>query len=129
MTGVSQSTISDIERGRNAGSTEAAKLAASLGVSALWLTTGKGPRHGDAPIRPVMPQKQINTDLIIQCMRAVTAFQQQTGSNLDDDDVLRLACRLYEQNIDSPTKQAADLLGYLIALDDALNLSRPDKNT
>jgi phage repressor protein C with HTH and peptisase S24 domain len=43
--GVSQTTISDIERGRNAGSTEAAALAAVLGVEALWFSVGKGPKH------------------------------------------------------------------------------------
>lgn len=123
MTGVSQSTISDIERGRNAGSTESAKLAAALGVSALWLSTGRGPRHEDAPIRPVMPQKQINTSLLIQCMRAVTAFQQQTGSKLDDEDLLRLACRLYEQSQGEPDRSAQELLGYLITLNDLLDSS------
>lgn len=128
MAGVSQSTISDIERGRNAGSTEAAKLAAVLGVSALWLSTGRGSRTDDAPIRPVMPQRQINTALLIQCMRAATAFQAQTGSQLDDEDLLRLACRLYEQHYDAPNKTAQELLGYLITLNELLDLSQNDRD-
>lgn len=45
--GVSQTTISDAERGRNAGSTEAATLAAVLKVEPIWLTDGKGPRTRD----------------------------------------------------------------------------------
>lgn len=48
--GVSQTTISDIERGRNHGSTEITAIAAALGVNALWLADGKGPQYpGDAP--------------------------------------------------------------------------------
>lgn len=51
--GLSQTTISDIERGRNAGSTEAAALAAVLGVNALWLAEGKGPKHpGGKDVQP-----------------------------------------------------------------------------
>lgn len=128
MTGVSQSTISDIERGRNAGSTESAKLAAALGVSALWLSTGRGPKHEEAPIRPVQPHKQINTNLMIQCMHAATAFQAQTGTRLDDDDLLRLACRLYEQHYDTPTKTANELLGYLMTINELLDTSQIDRN-
>jgi phage repressor protein C with HTH and peptisase S24 domain len=41
-TGLSQSTLSDLETGKSAGTTYVATLAASLGVSALWLETGKG---------------------------------------------------------------------------------------
>lgn len=128
MTGVSQSTISDIERGRNAGSTESAKLAAALGVSALWLSTGRGPKHEEAPIRPVQPHKQINTHLMIQCMHAATAFQAQTGTRLDDDDLLRLACRLYEQHHDTPAKTANELLGYLMTINELLDTSQTDRD-
>lgn len=39
-TGLSQTTISDIERGRNKGSTEIVKLAAALGVSSEELISG-----------------------------------------------------------------------------------------
>lgn len=42
--GISQTTISDIERGRNNGSTETAALASALGVNALWLAEEKGPK-------------------------------------------------------------------------------------
>lgn len=128
MSGVSQSTISDIERGRNKGSTEAARLASTLGVSALWLSTGRGPRQDEAPIRPVLPQKQLNTALLIQCMRAANAFQAQTGSKLDDDDLLRLACRLYEQHHATPDKTANELLGYLMTINDLLDSSHSDKS-
>lgn len=41
LAGLSQSTISDIERGRNKGSTEIVKLATALGISSEALLTGK----------------------------------------------------------------------------------------
>lgn len=60
--GLSQTTISDIERGRNAGSTEAPALAAVLGVEALWLSDGKLPKYrsvrepgDDTVINPDIP--------------------------------------------------------------------------
>lgn len=46
--GLKQSTISDLEVGKSQGTTNLASLAAALGVSALWLETGRGPtRPGD----------------------------------------------------------------------------------
>lgn len=39
---LTQSTISDLEVGKSQGTTGLASLAATLGVSALWLETGKG---------------------------------------------------------------------------------------
>lgn len=42
--GVGQGTISKIERGDQEESVHTPKLAAALGVSALWLATGEGPR-------------------------------------------------------------------------------------
>lgn len=40
--GLNQSTISDLEVGKSQGTTYIATLAAALGVSALWLESGKG---------------------------------------------------------------------------------------
>ncbi len=42
--GASQSSISDLERGKSAGTTSLAALASACGVRALWLETGKGPK-------------------------------------------------------------------------------------
>lgn len=43
--GVKQGTISRIERGDQAESVHTPKLAAALGVNALWLAIGEGPRE------------------------------------------------------------------------------------
>jgi phage repressor protein C with HTH and peptisase S24 domain len=48
--GVRQSTIGNIESGRNQGSTMVAQLAAALGVNALWLAEGKGPKEAPSYI-------------------------------------------------------------------------------
>lgn len=116
IAGLSQTTISDIERGRNTSSKELPMLAAALGVSSFWLATGRGARADSAPIRPTAPHRQINTDLLIQAMRATTAYKQQVGGQLDDDEVLQLACRVYEQFFDTPDKPASEMLGYLVTL-------------
>jgi transcriptional regulator with XRE-family HTH domain len=44
ISGLSQTTISDIERGRNETSADVVALARALGVLAEWLADGKGPR-------------------------------------------------------------------------------------
>lgn len=56
--GLSQTTISDIERGRNDSSADIIALARALRVSAEWLAEGRGPKtltdrdtdHGNAPV-------------------------------------------------------------------------------
>jgi len=42
--GIKQSTLSELENGESAGTGYVASMAAALGVSPLWLETGKGPR-------------------------------------------------------------------------------------
>lgn len=113
LAGLSQATIGDLERGKSHGSTKGAALDAALGVSSLWLTEGKGPRYGSAPIRPVEPQRQINTKLMIACCRAVSAYRQQYKETLDEDDGVILACRLYEQHLGAPDSTPEEILGYL----------------
>ena len=43
-TGIKQSTLSDLELGKSAGSTSCATIAHALNVDALWLETGRGSR-------------------------------------------------------------------------------------
>lgn len=50
--GLSQTTISDIERERNAGSSDSAVLAYILEVEPLWLSEGRGPRRRDGNVEP-----------------------------------------------------------------------------
>lgn len=42
--GIKQSTLSELENGDSAGTGYVATMASALGVSALWLETGKGPK-------------------------------------------------------------------------------------
>jgi transcriptional regulator with XRE-family HTH domain len=43
--GMSQSALSEVERGDSASTSKLPSIAAALGVNALWLETGKGPKH------------------------------------------------------------------------------------
>lgn len=45
LSGVSQTTIADLERGRNHGSAHIAKIAKALNVNPIWLTDGSGKRE------------------------------------------------------------------------------------
>lgn len=54
-TGLKQSTISDLENGKSASSTSIATLAYALGVSALWLETGKGVEAASSRLTAVAP--------------------------------------------------------------------------
>ena len=50
--GIKQPTLSELETGESAGTTNVASLAAALGVSALWLETGKGERSAATLVAP-----------------------------------------------------------------------------
>ena len=53
LAGCGQSTIASIERGRNQGSTILPRVAEILGVNALWLAEGRGPKQpGSLPPQP-----------------------------------------------------------------------------
>jgi transcriptional regulator with XRE-family HTH domain len=45
--GMKQGTLSELETGESDGTTLVASFAAALGVNALWLETGKGPKASD----------------------------------------------------------------------------------
>lgn len=58
--GVSQTTVSDIERGRNSSSAEAVALALACGVMAEWLAEGRGPmRAAGGQGDPLIPSDAI----------------------------------------------------------------------
>lgn len=115
LAGCTQSALSDLECGRNANSRDIPVLAAVLGVASLWLSTGEGPMNESADVvRGVQPARQINTALLLNCLRAAELYVRKAGSNLTDDETLQLACRLYEQQIDYPTKSPQELAQYLL---------------
>lgn len=43
--GIRQPTLSDLENGESSSTGHIAQIAAALDVSALWLETGRGPKH------------------------------------------------------------------------------------
>jgi len=68
ISGLSQTTISDIERGRNETSADVVALARTLGVLAEWLADGKGPRTlseatGQSPAPTHTVRESVSHDL------------------------------------------------------------------
>ena len=60
--GMRQSTLSELERGDSASTTLIASFAHALGVTALWLETGKGPKY------PTLPAGMGELDAVIELM-------------------------------------------------------------
>lgn len=54
--GISPGSISDLEQGRQFGTTRLPDLAAALGVRPEWLQKGEGPKTGDAPALVAEPK-------------------------------------------------------------------------
>lgn len=54
--GIKQPTLSELERGESSSSARLPAIAAALGVSALWLQTGKGPKY---PINSISPKEML----------------------------------------------------------------------
>lgn len=63
--GVKQPTLSELERGDSASSAHLPAIAAALGLNALWLQTGKGPKH---PVSSITPKE----------MLLITAYREAT---------------------------------------------------
>ncbi len=59
--GLSQSTIAQIESGRNSGTRFADRLAKALNVSVTWLLTGEGPT-ADEPVLPHPRRRAMDAD-------------------------------------------------------------------
>lgn len=92
--GLSQTTISDIERGRNDSSADIVPLARALGVNAEWLADGRGPRYpGEQP--PAMPSPAADP-------RTSDPKQGKDGASL-----LRRFAELYREYEKLPAKEKA----------------------
>lgn len=83
---VAQTTIASIENGRNQGSTKIPKLAACLGVEALWLAEGEGPRHRNEAKETVAPYvlSAIESDLVSLFSRLTPRQQDEEIKRLTD---------------------------------------------
>lgn len=82
-----QSTISDLEVGKSQGTTYLASLAATLGVSALWLETGKGPMSSGAATAVQAETEEENPFLS-------SAFPVRIGDDSDTIPIRRVRLKL-----------------------------------
>lgn len=93
--GISQPTLSEIESGAYESSTRTPQLASKLGVSALWLAQGKGPRTPEATKQPqaadpsTTPEEQ--AEQIIEAVKAILRIAKLPEDCLGAPDSLRAA--------------------------------------
>jgi len=78
MAGVSQATLSELEKGLHKGIRNLATLAEELGVSALWLEKG---------VEPISPEERLK-------LATALAAESAAAASKIHDDVLRLAEKL-----------------------------------
>lgn len=93
ISGLSQTTISDIERARNEGSRDVVRLAHALKVSAEWLITGLGKKDIEAHVAtesellavsdlPNSKQtRRTNMQLLIEKEQSKAAFARKVGTD------------------------------------------------
>ena len=98
ISGLSQTTISDIERGRNETSADVVALARTLGVLAEWLADGKGPRTlseatGQSPAPTHTVRESVSHDLEQMSVEA-RAKIKALDTELDKDNPESIAYRV-----------------------------------
>lgn len=79
--GLSQTTISDIERGRNEGSTEVASLAKALGCRVEWLAKGEMPEEEEDRYANLTP---LERELLEKFARLTDEYQQAAVKKVDE---------------------------------------------
>lgn len=80
-----QSTISDLEVGHSKGTTYLASVAAALGVSALWLESGKGPMLADSAAQLPQPFDE-NVSRVPMGTRSIPVISSVQAGALRDMD-------------------------------------------
>lgn len=73
LCGITQTAISDLERGKSLETVRSPQLASALGVSALWLVAGEGEMFEGAPL---------SRDLLRKSQRTVEEIQREVSSKV-----------------------------------------------
>ena len=90
MAGMTQTTISDLERGKSSGTSFSARIANICGVSALWLESGEGDEDVELAAAP-LPQTSDGIQLRDYFAAKALPIVASYGSNAD-----RIAKAAYE---------------------------------
>lgn len=106
--GCSQSLIGNLEAERQQGSAKLPQIADALGVSALWLAEGKGPKRHETADRPAeIGEMVIDMEFFWRCIEAVDAYLAAGRRSLTRRQQSDLACMLYSfYHLDPDTTQA-----------------------
>jgi transcriptional regulator with XRE-family HTH domain len=93
--GMKQSTLSDLELGKSAGTTNLAVVASVLGVNALWLETGRGPMTAEDVGKVLANKASGEGDALV---RLLTVYHRADshGKGAIDDVVDLVEARLAE---------------------------------
>lgn len=90
LSGVSQTTISNIESGRNNGSKFTIKLAAALGVRPQWLEDETGPKSDDGEEAAAPAHTERESDPVPAPLRKILSAYKN-GSQAKQEALARLA--------------------------------------
>lgn len=112
--GCGQSLIGNLESGRNTSSFAIPRIAEALGVNAVWLSHGKGPRRPAEPTAaPALAPQIIDAAFLYECTQAVGEWLSLAPRHLDKRQKLEMACYLYEMFIDDRSGGRRQMLAFL----------------
>ena len=92
--GVSQTTVSDIERGRNEKSADIVSFAKALGVEALWLANGKGSKYPDGT--PTFNREDAPLEGLVFIPEYRVSFSAGNGT-IHYEEITESRARAYEE--------------------------------
>ena len=112
--GCSQSLIGNLEAERQKESAKIPRIAEVLGVNALWLADGKGPREPAATTQPHKIEKiVVSPDLLCRVVQAINDHLAADGSEMREEAKIRLAALVYSGFHDKPDTTADEITDWL----------------
>lgn len=91
-----QSIIGGLESSDQKTSSYLPQIAEALGVRALWLATGKGPKYVTDQTPLQEPTQFLNAKTLYQCFQGVNAYIADGSRPVTEEQRVELACYLYE---------------------------------
>lgn len=95
LVGCGQSTIAALKKREGASSTFIPRIAEVLGVNALWLSDGKGPKRGPAEAKPEA-LRHIDAELLFACITATERWLAGGVRRMTPKQKIEMAAHLYE---------------------------------
>lgn len=122
LCGLAQSTIADLERNRNTGSAKIATIAKVLGVSALWLSEGKGDKEEKQEIRHASENiAQYGNALEIPLLNAYGSMG--SGNDVADHEIVIDVLRVSKSWVEKTLSNVSQLnkIAFIHAIGDSMH--------